>query len=108
MASKTLEAKVKALEKRVKKPQDTEEIQRQQKSYGDCVEHWMSTELADLFADGPDTVLSVIGGTYLGKESVARYIHGVNKTRNPEFVHQVMLLSGIVDVAADGKTGLTL
>ena len=104
MATKTLEAKFKALEKQVKKLQDIEDIQRLQKSYGYYIEHWMSPELVDLFADGPDTVLSVMGGTYIGKESVARYINSVNASQNPEFVHQMMLLSGIVDVGTDGKT----
>jgi hypothetical protein len=104
MAAKTLVAKIKDLEKKVKKLQDIEDIQRLQKAYGYYIEHWMSPELANLFADGPDTVLSVMGGTYIGKESVARYINGVNTGQNPEFVHQMMLLSGIVDVDTGGRT----
>lgn len=105
MNSQEIEARFKGLEDKVRVLEDLEAIQKLQKAYGYYLEHWMVEELIDLFADNPQTELSLRVGRYLGKEGVKRYFKGEpDRASNPEFLHQVMQLSGIVDVAADGKT----
>jgi hypothetical protein len=109
MTIEELEARVKALEELTKSQaleirtlKDIEEIGRLQKAYGYYLEHWMTREIVDLFSDSPDISLTLAPGTYLGKAGVTKYFEH-NKPDN-EFLHQVMQLSGIVDVAPDGNT----
>jgi hypothetical protein len=64
----------------------------------------MGQDIIDLFADGEGVTLTLSAGTFLGKAGVRRYFER-NKPDN-EFFHQVMQLSGIVDIAPDGKTAL--
>ena len=97
-----LEARLETLEKQVRTLQDIEEIKTLQKAYGYYIEHWMAQEIIDLFADGPDVSLTLAAGTYLGKEGVRRYFENIKPTS--DFMHQVMQLSGIVNVDPDGKT----
>ena len=105
MNSKETEAKIKELEKKVATLQDIEEIQRLQKAYGFYLEHWMYQEVIDCFSDSPDTVLNLVAGIYYGKEGVRRYFTGEKaRSADPELLHQIMQLSGIVDIAKDGKT----
>ena len=108
MSVEELEARVKELEEQVKvlKPlKDIEEIQRLQRAYGYYLERMMADELTDLFSDSPDATLSILVGIYLGKEGISRFFHGASEQfHGPELLHQVMQLSGIVDVAPDGKT----
>lgn len=105
MDLKEMEARLKALETKVAILQDIEEIQRLQKSYGYYLEHWMSGELIDLFSDSPEVVFNIASGMYLGKSGVKRYFEGLqNFSLNPEFLHQSMQLSGIVDVDPGGRT----
>jgi hypothetical protein len=94
-------ARIKALEQQVSNLRDIEEINRLQRAYGYYIEHWMAQEIIDLFADGPDVSLTLGGGTYLGKKGVIRFF--TNMKTSPEFLHQVMQISGIVDVDPDGK-----
>jgi hypothetical protein len=105
MNSPEMETRIKELEKKVQSFQDIEDIQRLQKSYGYYLEHWMYEEIIDLFADSPDTVLKLMAGVYVGKEGVRKYFSSFKDfSENPEFIHQIMQLSGIVDIAPDGKT----
>jgi hypothetical protein len=105
MDTKEMEARIIELEKKVRTLQDLEEIKRLQRAYGYYLEHWMYEEVIDCFADSPDTVLNLIVGIYLGKEGVRRYFTGEkDRSVNPELLHQIMQLSGIVDIGADGKT----
>ena len=97
-----LEARLEVLEKQVRTLQDIEEIKTLQKAYGYYIEHWMAQEIIDLFADGPDVSLTLAAGTYLGKEGIRRYFENIKPTA--DFLHQVMQLSGIVNVDPDGKT----
>lgn len=102
-----LESKIKILEDQIRTIQDIEEIKKLQRAYGYYLENWMTDEVADLFADGPDTVLLVHAGEFRGKEGVKRYFRPRNEKRVrriPGFFHQVMQLSPIIDVAPDGKT----
>ena len=97
-----LEARLEALEKQVRTLQDIEEIKTLQKAYGYYIEHWMAQEIIDLFADGPDVSLTLAAGTYLGKKGIRKYFENIKPTA--DFMHQVMQLSGIVNVDPDGKT----
>jgi len=100
-----MEAHIKDLEKKVDKLNDIEDIQRLQKSYGYYIQHWLYQEIIDLFSDSPDAYLNIMAGIYIGKEGIRRYFTSLKDySENPEFLHQLMQLSGIVDVAPDGKT----
>jgi hypothetical protein len=103
MNVKELEARVKVLEYQVRTLNDIEEIKTLQKAYGYYLEHWMSQEIIDLFSDDPDVSLTLAQGTYFGKKRIAEYFNRM-KDPNPEFLHQVMQLSGIVNVDREGTT----
>jgi hypothetical protein len=105
-----LVAKVNTLEDKIRTLEDIEEIKKLQRSYGFYLEHWMAEDLIDLFADDPDVTLLVAAGAYRGKESIRDFFHHgrkdieMRKAENSEFLHQVMQLSGVIDVEPDGKT----
>jgi hypothetical protein len=110
MTVEELEARVRTLENQIRTLQDIEEIKKLQRAFGFYLEHWMAEDIIDLFADDPDTALSVATGEFRGKEKIrlfcrrGRQGNEVMKHEKPEFLHQVMQLSGIVDVDPDGKT----
>lgn len=119
MSVEELETRIKSLENQIKHMEDLEtkirrledidEIKRLQRIYGFYVEHWMAEDIIDLFADGEDTELWLAAGKFRGKEAVAHFFrHGTGKemphNTNPEFLFQLMQLSGVVDVNPDGKT----
>jgi hypothetical protein len=91
--------------------EDIKAIKKLQRAYGFYLEHWTVEDLIDLFAEGPDTELLMAVGYYKGKESIRDFFHhgrkGVERkySENGEFLHQVMQLSGVVDVDPDGRTG---
>lgn len=106
MPSKDLEARLKALEKKVSLLEDVNEVKRLQRVYSYYVMHMMRDEIYDCFADRKDVTLHWLEGTWKGKEGVKRYF-GVGSDRPeppPGFLHQVMPIAGVVDVAPDGKT----
>jgi hypothetical protein len=110
MSIEDLERKIKILEdqlgsqeKKLRTLEDIEKIKRLQRAYGYYLEHWMAQEVIDLFSDGPNVSLMLADGTYLGKQGVIRYFESHNNASN-EFLHQVMQVSGIIDVAEDGRT----
>ena len=105
MNAKEMEAKIKALEKKVGILDDINEVKRLQRVYSYYVMHMMRDEIYDCFADSKDVVLHWLEGTWYGKEGVKRYF-GVGSDRPeppPGFVHQVMPIAGVVDVDPDGK-----
>ncbi len=105
MDIQAMEARIKELENKVRILDDLEAIKRLQRSYGYYIEHWMYEEIIDLFSDRPDTELNIMVGIYQGKEGVRRYFEGEkNRNTNPEVLHQIMQLSGVVDVSPDGNT----
>ncbi len=118
MTIEELEARVKLLENqlrsmgelqaKVRLLEDIEEIKKLQRAYGFYLEHWMSEDLVDLFADGEDTEVWIAAGKFIGKEAVSRLFRHGNEEKlrisRAEFMHQVMQLSGVVHVAPDGKT----
>jgi hypothetical protein len=105
MNAKEMEAKIKALEKKVGLLEDVNEVKRLQRVYSYYVMHMMRDEIADCFADDPDVTLHWLEGTWKGKKGVNRYF-GVGTDRPeppPGFLHQVMPIAGVVDVDTDGK-----
>lgn len=107
MDAKTMEAKLKALEKKVQRLDDINEVTRLQRVYSYYVMHMMRDEIYDCFADRDDVVLRWLEGTWKGKKGVARYFGVGDKSRPdspPGFIHQVMPIAGVVDISPDGKT----
>ena len=106
MNAREMQARLKALEKKVSILDDINEVKRLQRVYSYYVMHMMRDEIYDCFADRKDVVLHWLEGTWKGKEGVKRYF-GVGSDRPeppPGFLHQVMPIAGVVDVAPDGKT----
>jgi SnoaL-like domain len=100
-----MESRIKELESKVRILEDIEAIKRLQRAFGFYLEHWMYEEILDCFSDSPEVMLNILVGVYLGKEGVRRYVTGEKeRSLNPELLHQVMQLSGIVDIDPDGKT----
>ena len=105
MDIQAMEARIKELENKVRILDDLEAIKRLQRSYGYYIEHWMYEDIIDCFSDSADTELNILVGRYLGKEGVRRYFEGEKRrSGNPEVLHQVMQLSGVVDISPDGKS----
>jgi hypothetical protein len=102
MTLEEMENRIKTLETEVRTLNDVREIEILQRAYGYYLEHWMSGEVIDCFADSPDVVLSLYEGTWLGKDGIRRYFG--RERVDPEFLHQVMQVSPIVHVNPDGKT----
>jgi hypothetical protein len=103
-----LEASVNALQKQLEEKelqirdlQDIEAIKRLQCAYGYYLEHWMSDEIIDLFADSPDVSATFVEGTYLGMEGVRRYFSKM-KIAPPEFLHMVMQVNPVITLGGDG------
>ena len=105
MNVEALEARVKELEDQLRTVRDIQEIERLQRIYGYYLEHWMARDIIDLFSDGPDVGLEWPEGKYVGKEGVRRYFSTM-ESKDPEFMHQLMQLSPVIDVAPDGKTAI--
>ena len=106
MNAEKMESRIKALEAQVRTLQtllDIEEIKKLQRAYGYYLEHWMAHEIIDLFSDSPDVALEWPEGAYLGKAGVKRYFEGMEQ-KDPEFLHQLMQLSPIIDINPDGQT----
>ena len=62
----------------------------------------MNDEIMDLFADSSDLILNGAEG---GKKELREFFESLkNLSQNPEFLHQAVQLSGIVDINPDGET----
>jgi hypothetical protein len=105
---KTLEAKIQALEgleTKIQVLEDIEEIKKLQRAYGYYLEHVMVEDIIDLFADGEDSEIWVTAGKFKGKEAISRLYRYIKESfTGPEFLHQIMQLSGIIDINPDGIT----
>jgi hypothetical protein len=96
------------LKKKVQRLEDIEAIKYLQRAYGYYLQHYMAEDLTDLFADHEETELKIAAGTFKGKEAVARLFHQgqsgqIDRFQHPKFLHQVMQLSGVIDVDPDGQ-----
>jgi hypothetical protein len=101
-----LKAQVKKLEKEVQTLKDIEAINRLQRAYGYYVEHMMGQEIIDCFSTSEGVYLEWIEGRYNGQAGLHRYFAKMRDTFNHELLHQVIQVSGIVTVAADGLKAL--
>jgi hypothetical protein len=99
-----LPAKVQMMEKELQRLKDIEEIRRLQHIYGFYLTTFMNEEMIDLFSNSRESSLEFPEGTFLSKEGVKVAFGHTNKEMNPEFMHQLMQLQGVIDVAEDGKT----
>jgi hypothetical protein len=96
---------IKKLENQVRILEDIEAIKKLQRAYGYYLEHWMTEEVLDCFADSPEAALYWLDNTWLGKEGVRRYFESAANP-DPRFLHQLMQLSGIIDITPDGKRAM--
>jgi hypothetical protein len=114
MTAKGMEAKLKALEAkiqalgdlqaRVQTLEDIENIKKLQRAYGYYLEHMMVEDVLDLFADGENVELWVAAGKFKGKDEISRLYHYIKDSfPGTEFLHQIMQLSGVVDINSDGQ-----
>ncbi len=103
MTVKELEARVKELESKVRTQEDIESIKKLQRAYGYYCEHMMGQEIMDCFSKSPGVEIHFVEGTYLGQEGLHRYFDRRRADVPDELLHQVMQMSGIVDVDRDGR-----
>jgi len=102
-----LEAKVRALEEKLAKLEDVEEIERLQRMYGYYLDNCMWDEIVDLFSDNTDFVEIGDRGIFCGKEGVRRLfkeVIGVGGSKSYGELRDHMQLQGIVTIDSDGKT----
>ena len=104
MTIEELASKVEAMQKEIMTLKDIEAIRVLENAYGYYLINFMNQELIDCFSDSPDTTLEWPEGTFLGKDGVKRFFGYINKDDNPEFMHQMMQISGIISVDPGGKT----
>jgi hypothetical protein len=105
VAQKGLEAKVAAMEKEITRLKDIEAIRKLEHAYSFYLVMWMPDEIIDLFSWRDDTTLEWPEGTFYGKDGLKRFFGNINPKKDPEFMHQMMHLSDVIDIAEDGKTG---
>ena len=90
MKLKELEAEVKALRNEVQTLKDIEEIKTLQRAYGYYIEHYMTKEVGDCFADDPDVAVHLVGsGSYIGKKGIADWLSTDPKHMEPLFQHAI-------------------
>jgi hypothetical protein len=106
VAAQTAEQKLDALDTRITRLEDTNQIERLQRLYGYFVDKGQWTQLSELFAD--DATLEIGGkGLFLGKKRVLEYMQtafGPDGAREGGLANH-MQFQPIADVSPDGKTG---
>ncbi|KNG51157.1 SnoaL-like domain-like protein [Stemphylium lycopersici] len=105
-----LKAAVERLQSQVTRLSDQEDIRKLQYTYGYYLDKCLYKEVANLYADHPDTCVEFLGGRYNGKEGVKRLYIGrfaesfVAGRNGP--VHGFLLdhpqMQGIIDVNDEG------
>ena len=97
--------RINALEKRLRRTEDIQAIERLQYAYNYYVEHMLKQEIIDCFADSPDVLLDWLEGKWKGKEGVKKYFD-VNQVPPSNFLHQLIPSAGLITVAPDGETAM--
>ena len=95
-----------ALEQRITRLEDMNQIEKLQRAYGYFVDKGQWTQLSEMFAD--DATLEIGGkGLFLGKAHVLKYMHDAFGADGPKFgmIANHMQFQPIVDVSPDGKHG---
>jgi hypothetical protein len=100
-----LEIKIAAMEKELTRLKDIEAIRKLEHAYSFYLVMWMPDEIMALFTDRDDTTLEWPEGTFFGNDGLRRFFGNINPNKDPEFMHQMMHLSDVIDIAEDGKTG---
>lgn len=90
------------LQKELQRLRDIEAIRKLENAYGFYLINFMNQEIIDCFSDRPDTTAEFPEGTFLGKKGIETAFGHTNKDINPEFMHQMMQLSGVIDIETDG------
>jgi hypothetical protein len=109
MTEENLEAKVRALEKKLTAIQDVQAIEKLQRAYGFYLDNRLWDEVVDLFSDNTERLEISDSGVYLGKAGVERFFKGfLGKGGLPPLpgalgIH--MQLQGIVNVNPEWDTG---
>lgn len=99
-----LEATATALEARVERLQDIDQIEHLVSMYGYYLEHFVWDSLATLFADDGSIEIAA-RGVYVGRQRVrdSLELYGVQGLHAQE-LHPHMPMQAVIDVAPDGKT----
>ena len=105
MAQKEPEDRLAAIEKELTRLKDIEAIRKLEHAYSFYLVMWMPEEIIDLFAKRDDTMLEWPEGTFFGEDGLHRFFGNINPKKDPEFMHQMMHLSDVIDIAPDGKMG---
>ena len=104
--SKDAAARLDALDKRITRLEDLNQIEKLQKVYGYFVDKGQWTQLSELFAD--DATLEIGGkGLFLGKKRVLEYMQtafGPDGAKEGLLANH-MQFQPIADISPDGKTG---
>jgi hypothetical protein len=99
-----LQVKIRVMEKELQQLKDIEAIRKLQHSYGFYLTTWMNKEIIDLFSDSPETRIDFPQGIFTGKAGVEKAFGHINKNMDPEFLHQLMQLQGVIDIDTNGET----
>jgi hypothetical protein len=99
-----IDEEIQSIKKELQRLKDIEAVRKLENSYGFYLINFMNQEIIDCFADREDTTVEFPEGTFLGKKGVERAFGTTNKNMDPEFMHQMMQLSGVIDIETDGKT----
>ncbi|OGO44834.1 MAG: hypothetical protein A2137_04980 [Chloroflexi bacterium RBG_16_58_8] len=104
MAQKGLEARLGAMEKEITRLKDIEAVRKVEHAYSFYLVMWMPEEIMALFSERDDTTLEWPEGTFFGKDGLKRFFGNINPKRDPEFLHQMMHLTDVIDIDPDGRT----
>ncbi|HEU4626347.1 MAG TPA: nuclear transport factor 2 family protein [Steroidobacteraceae bacterium] len=99
-------AQIAALEARVDRIKDANDIKRLQRAYGFYLDKGMWDEMADLFA-ADATAEYAHDGVYVGQDHIRAYFKKLGHDRNGLAYGEInnhMILQGVVHVAPDGMT----
>jgi SnoaL-like domain len=110
---KKLNKTIRKLEARMQKTEDIEAIKKLQDSYGYYLEHWQEEDLIALFSHNENVAVEINDfGLFKGWEGIKSCYHfedhypnypGLKKAPG-EYLHILIPMAGIVDVAPDGLT----
>jgi len=102
----TAEERLDALDARITRLEDLNQIERVQRTYGYFVDKGQWTQLSELFSD--DATLEIGGkGIFIGKDRVLEYMQ---TAFGPDGMHEGLIINHmqfqpIPDVSPDGRTG---
>jgi len=105
-AAQSVDEELAALDQRITRLEDLNQIERLQRTYGYFVDKGQWTLLADLFTE--DATLEIGGkGVFIGRHRVLEYMQTAFGADGPDYgmLAQHMQFQTIPDVAPDGRTG---